>query len=645
MLRSRVIAISVVVLALVVLLEVLGAAAGRRVDATLAQALDWSREASLDAELEAYMVRAAGEAASALLANNEAYAAEAREAMARARIRLERLRSRDRAEDDLRHETAALRARQTAMFDQLTSALAPLSKLGERAPAETRTVDAVYAYEAGLSGLRQSTQAFTERALHLAEVRTARWRGIADGLSVLRLVTLCLLVFVLAQLLQRRIVSPLVQLSAAAEALSAGDFSARVTEEGGDEVGELQHAFNRMAAQLREYDDDSRRRRLQLTEALEQSEAALRSKADFVASISHELRTPMHGVIGMAELLLRDELDDDVRERVAAIHGSASALLSVINDILDFSKLEGEHAKLDAKPVNLRALADECVGLLSSRACERGVQLRAEVDAAVPMWLVGDGDRLRQVLNNLIGNAVKFTERGAVTIRARRVAEGTGRLRIEIEDTGIGIAADALQRIFEPFEQADGSIQRRHGGTGLGLAISRRLVVAMGGEIEVDSMPGEGSVFRFEIPLAACEPPDAEAATVGTIAPVGAHVLIVEDHPVNQALARRMMNKLGCTFELAADGGEAIEALSRSPFDLVLMDCHMPGMDGCSATRVIRAGEAGTPTRIPIIAMTAGAMDADRVAARDAGMDDFLAKPYSLTELQRVVERWVRSAA
>ena len=301
--------------------------------------------------------------------------------------------------------------------------------------------------------------------------------------------------------------------------------------------------------------------------------------------------------------------------------------------------------KLDAKPVNLRALVDECVGLLSSRACERDVQLSAEIDAAVPMWLVGDGDRLRQVLNNLIGNAVKFTEHGAVKIRARRVAEGTGRLRIEIEDSGIGIAADARLRIFEPFEQADGASQRGHGGTGLGLAISSRLVGAMGGEIRVDSVPGEGSVFRFEIALVACEPPAADAAPEGAIVPVGAHVLIVEDHPVNQALARRMMNKLGCTFELATDGAEAIEALSRSRFDLVLMDCHMPGMDGCSATRVIRAGEAGTPARIPIVAMTAGAMDADRVAARDAGMDDFLAKPFSLTELQQAVERWVRRAA
>ena len=518
----------------------------------------------------------------------------------------------------------------------------PLPYVTDHQLLASAAVRAVYAYEVGIRALRERMAAFAARAVELSEERTARWQGIDEGLAVLRMAVLVVLVLALARLLQRRVVAPLAELSAAARAVCSGDFASRVSETGGDEVGDLQRAFNAMGTRLRGYDDDSRRSQHELSEALERSEAANRSKSDFVASISHELRTPMHGVIGMAELLLREDIDDEVRERVDAIHTSASGLLAVINDILDFSRLEADRTRLRSEPLDLRELVSECIALLSSRACERAVELRMEIDAGVPMWVLGDADRLRQVLNNLVGNAVKFTEEGRVTVRVCRAEGADGRLQVAIEDTGVGIAADALERIFEPFVQADGSIQRRHGGTGLGLAISRRLVDAMGGRIAVRSVPGSGTEFSFEIALEPCAPPSDDTVADPKLAQIGAHLLIAEDHPVNQALARRMMTKLGCTFEIAADGKEAVAAFERSRFDLVLMDCHMPEMDGYHATRAIRELEAGTASRIPIVAMTAGAMDSDRAAARDAGMDDFLTKPFSLGDLQRLLERWVR---
>ena len=319
MLRSRVIVVSAFVLGIIVVLEALGIIAGRRVDATIEQAVAWTQEVTMNAELDAYMVRAAGEGASAFLADSDDYADEAREALAEARARLDQLRRRDLEADGLRRLASALRSRQAAMIEQLSDALAPLERRGDIAD-RSAAVRAVYAYEVGIRALRERMAAFAARAVELSEERTARWQGIDEGLAVLRMAVLVVLVLALARLLQRRVVAPLAELSAAARAVCSGDFASRVSETGGDEVGDLQRAFNAMGTRLRGYDDDSRRSQHELSEALERSEAANRSKSDFVASISHELRTPMHGVIGMAELLEGTELTTQ-QGRVAAEGG------------------------------------------------------------------------------------------------------------------------------------------------------------------------------------------------------------------------------------------------------------------------------------------------------------------------------------
>ena len=373
----------------------------------------------------------------------------------------------------------------------------------------------------------------------------------------------------------------------------------------------------------------------------ERAEAANQAKSEFLANMSHEIRTPMNGIIGMTDLALGAESEEERLGYLEVVRNSANALLGIINDILDFSKIEAGKLSIETIDFPLRQTIDEALFPLQARARDRGLDFRADIDATLPGQLRGDPTRLRQVLLNLVGNAIKFTERGEVvlTVRLERQQAEALTLSFAVRDTGIGIPADKLAGIFDAFSQADTSTTRKYGGTGLGLTITRRLVELMGGELSVVSTPGEGSTFRFTLPLRRAESaPSTEApsAAPGVEAPLPPlHVLLVEDNPVNQQLAIRLLEKWGHRVTLAVDGQAAVDRVTAGePCDIVLMDMQMPVMDGLTATRLIRRHEAAHRLpRLPIMAMTANAMQGDREDCLEAGMDDYLSKPISQQEL------------
>ncbi|MGE3328394.1 MAG: ATP-binding protein [Acidimicrobiia bacterium] len=392
-----------------------------------------------------------------------------------------------------------------------------------------------------------------------------------------------------------------------------------------------------------------------ISEARDAAIETSRMKSDFLANMSHEIRTPLNGVIGMATLLLDTPLNRDQRDRVLTLRSAGEHLLVLVNDILDFSKVETGKVELEQVEFDLLPVISQVVSLYSSAGFDKGVRLRVDTDAALPRSVIGDPSRLRQILSNLVGNAVKFTEQGSVTMRVTAEGKRSTIVRFEVIDTGLGISPEAQERIFEPFMQADTSTTRRFGGTGLGLPISRRLVEAMGGMLSVDSKMGKGSTFWFTIPFA--DPAETDApriepdptSTVESIVeainasgPRG-RVLLVEDNPINQKVALGFLSHLGWEADVANDGSEGSEAAINGTYALVLMDCQMPHMDGYEATARIRAHERKHGGHVPIIALTAGAMPGDRERCIDAGMDDYLSKPIDVGRLDATMRQWARS--
>ncbi len=407
-----------------------------------------------------------------------------------------------------------------------------------------------------------------------------------------------------------------------------------------------------------------------LADARDSAIEASRLKSQFLATMSHEIRTPMNGVMGLAELLRGTDLEPAQRDYLDGIERAGQSLLAVINEILDFSKIEAGRLTLEDADLDLRVIVEEVIALLEPGAAGKGLNLLSDVDASLPGVLRGDPGRIRQVLLNLIGNAVKFTESGSVAVRVKLVdassaglssivdAADLGRptplaVRLEVSDTGIGMDRDTVTRLFQPFTQANASTTRTHGGTGLGLAICRQLVELMQGWISVESAPGSGTTFLVMLPLPAGENPGAgtspvtSSATSGTAVATrpgarpdfGAKVLVVEDNEINQTVAVGMLTRLGCAVDVAGDGVQALEQADGGDYDLIFMDCRMPRMDGFTATTKLRER---TATRdVPIVAMTANATVADREICLSTGMNDFLGKPVRSEQLVDVLTRWL----
>ncbi|MBF0416989.1 MAG: response regulator [Magnetococcales bacterium] len=380
----------------------------------------------------------------------------------------------------------------------------------------------------------------------------------------------------------------------------------------------------------------------------QEAEEANKAKGAFLATMSHEIRTPLNGILGLAELLSDIEMPESGQEYARAILNSGRALLTIVDDVLDYSKIEADKLHLESIPLDLRGLLNDLVVLFKGFAGKKQIAFQPRIADTLPDWVLGDPTRLRQVLVNLLSNAVKFTREGSVTLSATLANDAVleRALRIEVRDTGVGISQEQFARLFQAFEQADRSTTRHFGGTGLGLAICRKLVQLMGGRIEVESQPGEGSRFVVVLPMRICDPPESAVGAVdGKLVDPdlarGARILVAEDDPINRAVLRGMLKRFDLTVTFAEDGRQVLDILQQSSFELLFLDCQMPQLDGFATCQAIRERERHGGRHLPIVAMTAYAMQGDRERCLASGMDDYLAKPVLWDALMTKLSQWL----
>jgi len=384
-----------------------------------------------------------------------------------------------------------------------------------------------------------------------------------------------------------------------------------------------------------------------LSDALVQAQAADRVKTQFLTTMSHEMRTPMNGVLGMAELLSQTGLSDQQSQYLNTILDTGGSLLTIINDILDFSQLEAGNAKVKVTTINLNEMFKTVVALVDASVKQKGLLVSCSIEEGCAHFVESDAGRIRQVLFHYVGNAIKFTETGSVTVTvARCISDGRDMLRFTVVDTGIGISHENLAHIFKSFTQSDATTTRKHEGTGMGLAICQQIAKLMSGSVGVESEVGVGSRFWFEVPYLASTQSQMVQAPIVAVKPqegnqVSGHVLLVEDNPVNQKVATALLKKLGLTVDVANDGVEGVKKYQENRYDMIFMDCLMPNMDGFEATRSIRQLESASGKHIPISALTANALEDDRKRCKDAGMDDFISKPINPGMLNEVIKKYL----
>lgn len=630
----------------------------------------------LDGQLQTAITRATGEMATYLLSGDLRYRRESERALAQAQRAIEKIRAIEDNERSLpiignqwhtsllpvppKPPPSGLLARQEQLLDQVVLALARAERRKQAGAGDAAILREVYAPEEMADQLWRDATMIHRAAQEESEKTMEQHSRLIGVLFVACLAAVALATVLLLSFIGRHVVRPLQGLAEAAGRVAGGSLYTRVPVAYRNEIGQLQGRFNEMVENLAGQRTEIRRLVDSLTRARDAAEKASRAKSDFLAKMSHEIRTPMHGISLTLDLLHDMVRDDNQRELTAVARQSARTLADLIDDTLDFTRIESGHLRLEMAVFDLREMLAGIEQLEGRRAEAKGLQWEIRVDGGVPPRVWGDSLRLTQVLRNLLDNAIRFTDSGGVTVTVDideyatppAVVKPPGPkppvcVRFTVVDTGIGIAPEMLEGIFDPFRQADESTTRRFGGSGLGLAIVRQIVEMMDGKVEVESTPGSGSRFSVAIwfrPDPRRKVRQGPQPTVRDPLPAGKALLLVEDNAGNRMVIERLLRRAGVEVETAENGRVAIDAANRRHFDMILMDCFMPEVDGFQAARAIRAGD-GPSCKAPIIALTAFALDEGVLNSRESGMDGFLSKPYTEEQLFQLLHHWLDEPA